>query len=128
MGFTHLHCHSAYSLLDGLSAPEGMILRAKELGQSSIAITDHGYLYGALKFYKAGRDHGVKPIIGVEAYLTSDVSIKDKDNRKNNHLILLAKNKAGYKNLLELMSIAATDGKYYQQRIDHQLLTQYHEH
>ena len=128
MGFTHLHCHSAYSLLDGLSAPEGMILRAKELGQSSIAITDHGYLYGALKFYKAGRDHGVKPIIGVEAYLTSDVSIKDKDNRKNNHLILLAKNKAGYKNLLELMSIAATDGKYYQPRIDHQLLTQYHEH
>ena len=128
MGFTHLHCHSAYSLLDGLSEPEEMILRAKDIGQDSIAITDHGYLHGLLKFYKAGRDHGIKPILGVEAYLTSDISVKDKDDRRNNHLILLAKNKAGYKNLLELMSIAATDGKYYQPRIDHQLLTQYHEH
>ena len=129
--FVHLHIHSEYSLLDGANRIKDLPLRAKELGMDSIALTDHGVMYGAIEFYKACKKEGIKPIIGCEVYITKqDRKRTDKvpgiDN-KYNHLILLAKNNQGYKNLSKLVSIGFLDGYYYKPRIDYEVLEKYHE-
>ncbi|MDO8660096.1 MAG: DNA polymerase III subunit alpha [Candidatus Parcubacteria bacterium] len=127
--FVHLHNHSEYSLLDGLSKIKEMVKRAKDLGMKSIAITDHGNMYGAIKFYKTCIEEGIKPIIGCEIYVAKR-SKKDKEagiDSDSNHLILLAKNNTGYKNLMKIISIANLEGYYYKPRTDMELLKQYHE-
>lgn len=127
MSFTHLHVHTEYSLLDGAARINDLIDRAKELGMDSIAITDHGNMYGVIEFYKKCTKAGIKPIIGMEAYVAPK-TIADKNGKSENaHLILLCKNLTGYKNLIKLSSIAFVDGFYYRPRIDYELLEQYHE-
>lgn len=123
--FTHLHVHSHYSLLDGLAKIDDLINRAKELGMDSLAITDHGVLYGAIEFFIKAKEKGIKPIIGCEFYLTSgDYHSKNNttEDRTRYHLILLAKNEKGYKNLMKLISIAHLEGFYYKPRINKELL------
>jgi len=122
--FTHLHVHSHYSLLDGLSKIDGLIDRALELGMDSLALTDHGSLYGAVEFYKKAKAKGVKPIIGSEMYVAPE-RLEDKRPKiddKNYHLIVLVKNKIGYQNLVLLTTKAWLDGFYYKPRIDKELL------
>lgn len=126
--FTHLHVHTEYSLLDGSSKIKELVLRAKELGMDSIAITDHGVMYGAIDFYKAALAAGVKPIIGCEVYVASG-SRHNKENSKDNfyyHLVLLAENNEGYENLIKIVSLGFTEGFYYKPRIDIELLKKYH--
>lgn len=126
--FVHLHVHSEYSLLDGLSKVDDLVKYAKELGMSSIAITDHGSMYGAIEFYKECKKLEIKPIIGMEGYVVSqDHKIKEGDNRENNHLVLLAKNYTGYKNLMKIASIAYVEGFYYKPRIWKEVLKNYTE-
>jgi len=123
--FTHLHVHTHYSLLDGLAKVDDILDRAKELGMDSLAITDHGVLYGAIEFYIKAKARGIKPIIGCEMYLSpTDLHSKNPDSadRKRHHLILLAKNEAGYKNLMRLITIAHLEGFYYKPRIDKTVL------
>ncbi len=115
--FVHLHVHTAYSLLDGASRIYDLLQRTAELGMNAIAITDHGVMYGAVEFSSKAKSYGIKPIIGVEAYVTDDVGVKDK-NSKYYHLILLAKNKKGYQNINYLLSRAFKEGFYYRPRID----------
>ncbi len=125
MKFTHLHVHTHYSLLDGLAKVDDILDRAQELGMDSLAITDHGVLYGAIEFYIKAKARGIKPIIGCEMYLTpTDLHSKDPSSadRKRFHLILLAKNEAGYKNLMRLITIAHLEGFYYKPRIDKKVL------
>lgn len=127
--FTHLHVHTEYSLLDGACRIEKLVFKAKELGMQSLAITDHGNMYGAVDFYKACKKHGVKPIIGCEVYVAPRTrfdkeKVLDKDY---NHLILLCENETGYKNLIKLVSLSFTEGYYYKPRIDHDVLEKYHE-
>lgn len=127
--FVHLHVHSEFSLLDGANKVKELPLRAKELGMDAIAITDHGVMFGVVDFYKACKSAGVKPIIGCEVYVAPR-SRFDKEpgiDNKYSHLILLAKNETGYKNLSHLVSMGFTDGFYYKPRIDLELLEQYHE-
>jgi len=127
--FTHLHNHSEYSLLDGLSKVEQMVKRAKELGMKSIAITDHGNLYGAIRFYQTCKKYEIKPIIGCEIYMAQR-SLHDKEagvDKDYNHLILLAENLTGYKNLMKIISIAHLEGYYYKPRCDMDLLKKYNE-
>lgn len=127
--FVHLHNHSEYSLLDGLSKIPEMVARAKELGMSALAITDHGALYGAFKFYNACREEGIKPIIGCEMYVAKRRYL-DKEaglDDDQNHIILLAKNNTGYKNLMKLSTISHLEGFYYKPRIDLELLDKYSE-
>ena len=126
--FTHLHVHTEYSLLDGACRIDRMFDRLKELGQTAVAITDHGVMYGCVAFYKAAKAAGIKPIIGCEVYVATRTRF-DKVNRidGNNHLILLCKNETGYKNLLKLVSAGFTEGFYSKPRIDHDLLEQHHE-
>lgn len=127
--FVHLHNHSEFSLLDGLSKIKDMVVRAKALGMKAIAITDHGNMYGTIKFYKICLEEGIKPIIGCEIYV-SRRSRHDKDagvDTDSNHLILLAKNNLGYKNLMKIISIANLEGYYYRPRTDMKLLQEYHE-
>ena len=127
MAFTHLHVHTEYSLLDGAARIKELVKQAKALGMESLAITDHGNMYGVIEFYKTCTKEGIKPLIGMEAYVAPK-SISDKTGmRENAHLILLAKNEQGYRNLIKLSSIAFVDGFYYRPRIDHQLLEKYHE-
>lgn len=128
-GFVHLHNHSEYSLLDGLSRIKGMINRAKELNMKSLAITDHGSIYGALKFYNHARTEGIKPIIGCEIYIARR-KLTDKEagiDADPNHLILLVKNNVGYKNLMRLVTISHLEGFYYKPRLDLQTLEKYKE-
>lgn len=127
--FVHLHNHSEYSLLDGLSKIKEMVRRAKDLGMKALAITDHGNMYGAIRFYQTCIEEGIKPIIGCEIYVARR-SRKDKEaglDGDSNHLILLAKNNVGYKNLMKIISIANLEGYYYRPRTDMELLKEYHE-
>ncbi len=129
ISFTHLHVHTEYSLLDGSSKIKELISRVKELGMQSIAITDHGVMYGAIDFYKEAVAQGIKPILGCEVYVASK-SRFDKENTKDNfyyHLVLLAKDNDGYKNLIKMVSKGFTEGFYYKPRIDLDLLREYHE-
>ena len=124
MKFTHLHVHSHYSLLDGLPKIDDLIDRVKELGMDSVALTDHGALYGIVEFYQKAKAKGVKPIIGIEMYVAPR-TLLDKQPRvddKNFHLIMLVKNKTGYQNLVFLTTKAWLDGFYYKPRVDKELL------
>lgn len=127
--FIHLHTHSHYSLLDGLSKIPDMVKTAKKNGMNAIAVTDHGNLYGAIELYKECKKAGIKPIIGVEAYI-AERGRKDKEpgvDNKRCHLTLLAKNKQGYKNLMRLVSLANIEGYYYKPRMDKEILREFHE-
>ncbi len=127
--FTHLHLHTEYSLLDGLSKIDQLTGRVKELNMESVAVTDHGVLYGAIEFYKQCLAEDVKPLIGVEAYLMKgQASHTERDPKKkanSSHLVLLAKNKQGYRNLMELSTIAHLEGFYYRPRFDKKTLKKY---
>ena len=127
--FTHLHTHTEFSLLDGACRIEQLVCRAKSLGMQSLAITDHGNMYGAVDFYKACKKEGIKPIIGCEVYVAPRTRF-DKDkvlDKEYNHLILLCENERGYKNLINMVSKAFTEGFYFKPRIDRDLLEKYHE-
>ncbi len=124
--FTHLHVHTEYSLLDGASKIDELVAYAKELGMDSLAITDHGVMYGAVEFYQECTKQGIKPIIGCEVYLTTG-SHYEKNHRGMYHLILLAENDTGYHNLMKIVSEAHVHGFYYKPRIDKDVLRQYHE-
>ncbi len=130
MAFTHLHVHTEYSLLDGSSKIEELVARAKELGMDSLAITDHGVMYGAVAFYKAAKAAGIKPIIGSEVYV-APVSRFDRETGDGRdryyHLVLLAENDTGYHNLMKIVSKGFVDGFYYKPRVDYEVLEQYHE-
>ena len=130
MSFVHLHVHTQYSVLDGLSNIEKLFQRAEELGMPGLAITDHGNMYGVKEFYDVAKKHPrVKPIFGCEVYVTRhyDHKLKDPQHKGYYHLILLAKNETGYHNLMKLVSFGHIEGFYYRPRIDHELLEQYHE-
>lgn len=126
--FTHLHVHSEYSLLDGACRIDGLIERVKSLGQTAVAITDHGVMYGCVDFFKAAKAAGIKPIIGCEVYVATR-SRFDKVNKidGSNHLVLLCKNETGYRNLIKLVSAGFTEGFYNKPRVDKELLEQYSE-
>ncbi|GAB6149464.1 DNA polymerase III subunit alpha [Clostridium novyi] len=127
--FVHLHTHTEYSLLDGSGKIGGLIERAKELGMDSLAITDHGTMFGCVDFYKKAKEAGIKPIIGSEIYVASksmNIKRNDREN-KNHHLVLLVKNEIGYKNLMKIVSKAAIDGFYYKPRVDHEYLREHSE-
>lgn len=129
MSFTHLHVHTEYSLLDGASRIGDLIRTTKELGMDSIAITDHGAMYGVIDFYKEAKKQGVKPIIGCEVYLAPGAcrERKEVNGVRYYHLILLAENQTGYRNLVQLVSQANIQGMYYKPRIDKDLLRKHHE-
>lgn len=130
MNFTHLHVHTEYSLLDGSSKIKELIARTKELGMDSIAITDHGVMYGVIDFYKAAKEAGIRPIIGCEVYVAPN-SRFDREAGSNeeryHHLVLLAENNQGYANLIKIVSAGFTEGFYYKPRVDYELLEKYHE-
>jgi len=129
MSFVHLHVHSEYSLLDGFSNIKKLVKRAKEMEMPAIALTDHGTMHGIIEFYNAAMHAGVKPILGIEAYLAAR-GMNDRDptkDRSSSHLLLLAENLTGYRNLLQLASAAQLDGFYYYPRIDRDLLAQHSE-
>ncbi|MEG0602547.1 MAG: DNA polymerase III subunit alpha, partial [Mucinivorans sp.] len=127
--FTHLHVHTHYSILDGAASIKKLVGRASSLGMKALAVTDHGNMYGAYEFHTAATKAGIKPILGCEVYVarTSRFDKSAKDDRGGDHLILLAKNEAGYRNLIKLVSYGWTEGFYYNPRIDKELLTKYHE-
>ncbi|MFC1780600.1 DNA polymerase III subunit alpha, partial [Patescibacteria group bacterium] len=127
--FTHLHVHSEYSLLDGLIKIPDLVHKVKELGMKSVALTDHGVMYGIYDFWTYCRDEGIKPILGVEAYvaLRTRFDKVPKVDDKRYHLVLLAKNKKGYNNLVKMMSTAHLEGFYYRPRIDKELIEKYGE-
>lgn len=127
--YVHLHNHTHYSLLDGLTKVPKLTKKIKDLGMKAVAITDHGTLSGAIEFYKSAKEQGIKPIIGIEQYIAArGHTDKDPQKDKNNfHLIILAMNNKGYVNLMKLSSIANLDGFYYKPRIDHELLEKYNE-
>ncbi|HEY71044.1 MAG TPA: DNA polymerase III subunit alpha [Anaerolineae bacterium] len=129
MSFVHLHVHSEYSLLDGLSRIPVLVKRARELGMPALALTDHGAMFGVVDFYRAAKAEGIKPIIGMEAYLAvGDMHDRDPQrDAKRYHLLLLAENNTGYRNLLQLATKAQLEGYYYQPRIDHELLAAHSE-
>ena len=130
MAFTHLHVHTEYSLLDGSGKIKEMVAQAKTLGYDSLAITDHGVMYGVIDFYKAAKAEGIKPIIGCEIYVTTgsrfDREIGQGDDRYY-HLVLLAENNTGYNNLMKIVSLGFTEGFYYKPRVDYEVLEKYSE-
>ena len=128
--FTHLHVHTEYSLLDGASKIKELVHRAKELHMDSLAITDHGVMYGVIDFYKACKAEGIKPIIGCEVYVAPGSRFdreSGKDESRYHHLVLLAENDVGYHNLMKVVSKGFTEGFYYKPRVDRELMRQYHE-
>jgi DNA polymerase-3 subunit alpha len=128
MSFVHLHLHTEYSLLDGLTKIKKLVNLIKEQGGTACAITDHGNMYGAIEFYKACQKAEIKPIIGCEIYTCQGHrSEKTSQNRKNNHLILLAKDNQGYQNLMKIVSIGHQEGFYYKPRVDWEILEKYHQ-
>ena len=130
MSFVHLHVHTQYSILDGMSDIEKLFRRAEELGMPGLAITDHGNMYGVKDFSDVAKKHpDVKPIFGCEIYVTQhyDHRLKDNEHKKYYHLILLAKNYTGYKNLMKIVSTGHIEGMYYRPRVSHEVLEQYHE-
>ncbi len=128
MNFTHLHLHTEYSLLDGMTRIDELMKRCKELGMDSVAITDHGVMYGAVEFYKAATAAGVHPVIGCEVYVTKgNMHDKTAMNSDYSHLVLLAENQKGYDNLINIVSLAYTEGFYYKPRTDYDLLEKYSE-
>ena len=129
MNFTHLHVHTEYSLLDGAARINDLCDAAKNFGMTSLAITDHGTMYGVIDFYKAAKKRGIKPIIGCEVYVAPESRFdrEEIDGVKYFHLVLLAENNDGYKNLVKLVSLASIEGFYYRPRVDKELLRQHHE-
>ncbi len=130
MKFTHLHVHTEYSLLDGSSKIKEITARAKELGMDSLAITDHGVMYGVIDFYKAAREAGIKPILGCEVYVAPGSRFDKQPGESEEryyHLVLLAENNKGYKNLMKIVSRGFTEGFYYKPRVDYEILEQFHE-
>ncbi len=128
-GFSHLHVHTQYSILDGASRISTLIDKVKSLGMDSLAITDHGNMFGVKEFHNTATKKGIRPVIGCEIYVAkrSVDEVTEKEDRSGDHLILLAKNLTGYKNLIKLVSIAWTKGFYYKPRVDKELLAKYHE-
>src|SRR3989338_3711707 len=129
-GFTHLHVHTHYSLLDGLSKIDELLDYVKELEMDSIAITDHGNLYGAIEFYQKAKKRGLNPILGCEMYVADDMREKKPgrmDGKNYHHIVLLAKNNIGYQNLIKLVSAAHLEGFYYKPRVDKKLLAEHNE-
>ena len=130
MAFTHLHVHTEYSLLDGSNKIKECVKRVKELGMDSVAITDHGVMYGVIDFYKAAREIGIRPILGCEVYVAPnsrfDKELTGGDDRYY-HLVLLAENNQGYSNLMKIVSKGFTEGYYYKPRVDMEILQEYHE-
>jgi len=130
MNFTHLHVHTEYSLLDGSAKIKEIVARAKELGMDSLAVTDHGVMYGVIDFYRACKKEGIRPVIGCEVYVApgsrfvKEGSISDE---RYYHLVLLAENDTGYSNLMKIVSKGFTEGYYYKPRVDYEVLTQYSE-
>ena len=130
MAFTHLHVHTEYSLLDGSSKIKELVARAKELGMDSLAITDHGVMYGVIDFYRAAKDAGIKPIIGCEIYVSPGSRFEKETGHNEDryyHLVLLAENDKGYHNLMKIVSKGFTEGYYYKPRVDYEVLEQYSE-
>src|SRR4051812_16244017 len=127
--FVHLHVHSEFSLLDGLSRTGEMTRRAADLGMKALAVTDHGAMYGTIEFYSAAKAAGIKPIIGIEQYIAPrGMTLKEgKADADYYHMVLLAKNDVGYRNLLALTTAAHLDGYYYKPRIDKELLAKHAE-
>jgi DNA polymerase-3 subunit alpha len=121
-GFTHLHLHTQYSLLDGAIHMDRLCPKVKAQGMDKVAVTDHGNMFGALHFYTQAKKHGVKPIFGMEAYVAGPKGMRDRTERQTRHLVLLAKNNEGYKNLSYLVSMSYMEGFYYKPRIDVELL------
>ncbi len=129
MSFAHLHVHTEYSLLDGFSNIKKLVKRAKEMDMPALAITDHGTMFGVIEFYNTAKEAGIKPIIGLEAYLSAR-SMQEHDareDRRSSHLLLLAENETGYKNLLQIASAAQLEGFYYYPRIDKEFLARHTE-
>ena len=130
MEFAHLHVHTGYSLLDGACKVKDLVARTKELGMEHLAITDHGNMFGVVHFYKECLAQGVHPVIGCEVYV-APTSRFDKEasdeHARYNHLILLAENNEGYKNLMKLVTFGYTEGFYSRPRIDYELMEKYHE-
>src|SRR3990167_10599020 len=124
--FTHLHTHTEYSLLDGAITLPKLIDHAKAQGLKSLAITDHGNIFGAVKFFQLCKKAGIKPILGMEAYMAEDVAERIVD-KKYYHLIILVKNEIGYKNLCQLIAYSYKDGFYFKPRIDYKTLEKYNE-
>lgn len=124
--FTHLHLHTQYSLLDGFAKIDDMLDKVKSLGMDSVAVTDHGSMFGIVEFYKKAKEKGIKPIIGCEVYVTpGDYLAKGPNDKIRNHLILLAKNQEGYKNLIKIVSEGYVNGYYYKPRVDKNVLRKY---
>jgi DNA polymerase-3 subunit alpha len=129
MSFVHLHVHTVYSLLDGFSNVEKLVQRAKQMDMPALAITDHGTMFGVMDFYKAANEAGIKPIVGMESYMAAR-GMGDRDpklDKKSTHLLLLAENEAGYRNLLQIASASQLEGFYYSPRVDHEFLARHSE-
>ena len=126
--FVHLHVHTEYSLLDGSSRIGDLLDRTKELGMDTIAITDHGAMFGVVDFYKKAVERGIKPILGCEVYIAINKYTEKEPKDKNQyHLVLLAENNRGYKNLMKIVSEGYVNGFYYKPRVDHDVLRKYSE-
>ena len=129
MGFAHLHVHTEYSLLDGSNKIKECISRVKELGMDSVAITDHGVMFGVIDFYRAAKAAGIKPVLGCEVYVAPgsrfDKEAVGSGDDRYYHLVLLAENNEGYQNLMKIVSIGFTEGYYYKPRVDMEVLKTY---
>ena len=126
--FVHLHVHTEYSLLDGSARIKDLIKQTKELGMESIAITDHGSMFGVIQFYKEAKKAGIKPILGSEIYIaTGKYTDKEPKDKNQYHLVLLAENNVGYGNIMKIVSEAYVNGFYYKPRVDHDVLRKYSE-